>query len=108
MNEEIRQQIAWLNAAWQRYARATDDELDPVVVEALNRDYRAAWERLDACGIAEWMLAYDPATLTFSWLSTGERANDAFATPPVSAVTNGTVGIRGRKDDPGSEREQLL
>jgi hypothetical protein len=32
----------------------------------LNRDYLAAWEGLDAHGIAEWMLLYDPETLTFS------------------------------------------
>jgi hypothetical protein len=35
-------------------------------MNALNRDYLAAWEGLDACGIEEWMLIYDAATLTFS------------------------------------------
>jgi hypothetical protein len=67
MNEEIiRSQVAALNAAWQRYARAVEQQLDTVPMQALNRDYLAACEELDACGIAAWMLEYDPATLTFS------------------------------------------
>lgn len=66
MNEEIRKQVNALNVAWQRYARAREQQLDTVPVEALKRDYLKAWERLDACGIAKWMLVYDPTTLVFS------------------------------------------
>jgi hypothetical protein len=40
--------------------------VDPVTLDTLNCDYLAAWEGLDACGIAEWMLVYDPETMTFS------------------------------------------
>lgn len=66
MSEDIHAYITALNIAWQRYARALEQQLDTVPIEALNRDYLAAWERLDDCGIAEWMLVYDPTTMTFS------------------------------------------
>lgn len=66
MNEEIRARLATLNATWQRYAIALEQQLDTVPMSALNHDYLAAWEGLDACGIAEWMLVYDATTLTFS------------------------------------------
>ncbi|HEX7736692.1 MAG TPA: hypothetical protein VF458_17730 [Ktedonobacteraceae bacterium] len=66
MNEEIRSCLATLNATWQRYAIALEQQLDTIPMSALNRDYLAAWEGLDACGIAEWMLVYDNETLTFS------------------------------------------
>lgn len=108
MKEEIHYQLAALNAAWKRYARTVDKQLDPVIAEALNREYCAAWEGLDACGIAEWMLVYDPVTLTFSLPTTGERADDDFATMPVPAVTTRTAGRWRRKDDPDRERRQLL
>lgn len=75
MNENaIRTHLAALNGAWQRSARTADEQLDPETAEGLNRDYLAAWEGLDACGIAEWMLDYDAATLTFSLPLTGETA----------------------------------
>lgn len=82
MNEKIYTYLAALNTAWQRYASAVEEQLDPATAEALNRDYLKAWEGLDACGIAEWMLAYDPATLTFSLPTPGERAEDDFAVSP--------------------------
>ena len=66
MNEEIRKYLAALNTAWQRYARAKEQQLDTVPVDALNRDFVAAREGLAACGIAESMLVYDSATMTFS------------------------------------------
>jgi hypothetical protein len=65
MQEEIREHLAALNVTWQRYA-SIDEGVDPVTLDALNCDYLAAWEGLDACGIAEWMLVYDPETMTFS------------------------------------------
>jgi hypothetical protein len=99
MNTAIRSHLAALNAAWQRYARTMEAQLDPVTVEVLSRDYLAAWEGLDACGIAEWMLVYDPATLTFSLPAMGV-AHDAFATVPISAVTPRTAGSRGPGDEP--------
>lgn len=72
MREEIRKHVAALNVAWQRYAKAEGEQLDPVALDALNRDYLAAWEGLDVCGIPEWMLVYDPATMTFSLPRTSE------------------------------------
>jgi hypothetical protein len=48
MNKTIRTHIAALNAAWQRYARTADEQLDPATAEALNRDYVNAWEELPA------------------------------------------------------------
>ena len=74
MYEEIRQQIAALNAVWQLYARAIEQQLDTVPIEALNRDFVAAREGLAACGIAESMLVYDSATMTLPPPITGERA----------------------------------
>ncbi len=66
MNEEIRKHLAALNATWQRYARAIEQQLDTIPMDALNRDFVAAREGLAACGIAESMLVYDSATITFS------------------------------------------
>jgi hypothetical protein len=81
--EEIRQQVAALNAVWQLYARAIEQQLDSVPIEALQRDFVAAREGLAACGIAESLLVYDCATMTFSLPLTGERGGDdcAGATP---------------------------
>lgn len=103
MNAAIHSHLAALNAAWQRYARTMEAQLDPVTVEALSRDYLAAWEGLDACGIAEWMLVYDPATLTFSLPATGV-IHDAFATVPISAVIPRAAGSRGPGDEPHGAR----
>lgn len=109
MNEDvIRTYLAALNAAWQRYARTEDEQVDPMTVEAINRDYLAAWEGLDACGIAEWMLVYDPATLTFSLPATGEVSHDAFATTPLPAIANRTAKSRPRDKYVGGERGQLI
>ncbi len=66
MNEEIRKHLAAVNATWQRYARAIEQQLDTIPMDALNRDFVAAREGLAACGIAESMLVYDSATMTFS------------------------------------------
>ena len=76
MNEEIRQHVAALNAVWQLYARAIEQELDTIPIDALNRDFVVAREGLAACGISESMLEYDSATMTFSLPITGERAQD--------------------------------
>ncbi len=105
MNEDIRTHLTALNAAWQRYARTAEEQLDPASAEALNRDYCAAWEGLDACGIAEWMLAYDPTTLTFSLPTIEETAHDDFATKPLPAMT---ARSRWHTVDSGSERTQLI
>ena len=77
MHEEIREHLAALNATWQRYASIEEERVDPVTLDALNRDYLAAWEGLDACGIAEWMLVYDPETMTLS-LPTMTSQREAF------------------------------
>jgi hypothetical protein len=66
MHEEIRQHIAALNAVWQLYARAIEQQLDTIPIEALNRDFVAAREGLAGCGIVESMLVYDSVTMTFS------------------------------------------
>ena len=71
-----RQQVAALNAVWQLYARAIEQQLDTVPIEALKRDFVAAREGLAAYGIAESMLVYDCTTMTFSLPLTGERAGD--------------------------------
>src|SRR5216684_577688 len=86
MPEEIRQQVAALNAVWQLYARAIEQQLDTVPIEALKRDFVVAREGLAACGIAESMLVYDCTTMTFSLPLTGERGGDGFggATPGPS------------------------
>jgi hypothetical protein len=75
MHEEISKHIAALNAAWQRYGRAIEQQLDTVPMDALNRDFVAAREVLAACGIAESMLVYDSATMTF-FLPTDIPADD--------------------------------
>lgn len=66
MNEEIRKHLAALNATWQRYARAIEQQLDTIPMDALNRDFVAAREGLAAFGITNSMLVYDSATMTFS------------------------------------------
>ena len=76
MNEEIRQHVAALNAVWQLYARAIEQQLDTVPMDALNRDFVMAREGLAACGIAESMLRYDSTTMTFSLPMMSERVED--------------------------------
>ncbi len=100
--------VAALNAAWQRYARTAEEQLDPATAEALNREYVKAWEGLDACGIAEWMLVYDPVTLTFSLPTTGTVADHDWLTITFATPANRAAGSRWRKDDPDSERRQLI
>ena len=65
MQVEISTCLAALNAAWQRYGTALEQQLDTVPIDALNRDFVAAQEGLVACGIAEHRLVYDAATMTF-------------------------------------------
>jgi hypothetical protein len=108
MNEEIRMHVAALNAVWQRYARTAEEQLDLAAAEALNRDYVKAWEGLDACGIAEWMLEYDPITLTFSLPTTGTVADHDWPTITFATPTNRAAGSRWRKDAPDSVRRQLI
>jgi hypothetical protein len=66
MHEEIRKHLAALNAAWQRYAKAIEQQLDTIPIYALNRDTGKARQGLTALGIAESMLVYDSATIPFS------------------------------------------
>jgi hypothetical protein len=66
LNEKVREHLAALHTAWQRSAPAEEEPVDPITLDALNRDYLTAWEGLHACGMAEWMLVDDPETLTFS------------------------------------------
>jgi hypothetical protein len=66
MNEEIRKHLAALNATWQLYARAIEQQLDTIPMDALKRDFVQAREELAALGTAESMLVYDSATMTFS------------------------------------------
>jgi hypothetical protein len=105
MNEHIQTSVAALNATWQRYAQAEAERLDPAQAEALNREYVKAWEGLDACGIAEWMLVYDPITLTFSLPQTEEMAEEkTFATAPIPAGRNSFS--RNRRGIVAAEQEQ--
>lgn len=108
MNEEIRRRLAALNAVWQRYARTAEEQPDLASAEALNRDYLAAWEGLDACGVAEWMLEYDPATLTFSLPMTGKMADDDFPTTSFATPTHPTARSRWRNDDPDTEQVRVI
>ena len=105
MNEEVYIRLAALNAIWQRYASVADEPLDLATADALNRDYLAAWRGLDACGIAEWMLVYDPTTLTFSLATADTITDDDFATRPLPAIT---ARNRWRKADPGDEQMPLI
>ncbi|SRR5258708_7764457 len=105
MEKNISTHLAALNAAWQRYARAAEEQLNPAPAEVLNRDYCAAWEGLDACGIAERMLAYDPTTLTFSLPTTREMAHDDDATQYLPAIP---ARSRWHHVDSGSERTQPI
>lgn len=108
MNEEIRRRLAKLNEVWQQYARTAEGQLDPVRVEALNRESCAAWEALDACGIAEWMLEYDPATLTFSLPTTGKMADDDWPTMAFATQAHLIARGRGRDDDPDTEQIPVI
>ena len=69
MHEEISKYVAALNAAWQLYGTALEQQLDTVPMDALNRDFVAAQQGLAACGITKNMLVYDSATMTFSLLT---------------------------------------
>jgi hypothetical protein len=108
MNEEISTHVAALNAAWQHYARAIEQQLDIIPMQALNRDYLAAREGLAACGIEERTLVYDPATLTFSLPGTSERTEDDFATVTFSVPTDMPDDGRWNDDDLDIRRMQLL
>jgi len=66
MNEKIREHMAELNATWQRYARAIEQQLDTIPMYALQRDFVQAREELASLGITESMLVYDSARMTFS------------------------------------------
>lgn len=66
MNEEIREHLAELNATWQRYARAIEQDIDTIPIYALNRDFVHARGKLASLGITASMLEYDSTTMTFS------------------------------------------
>lgn len=99
MNEQIQMHIVALNAVILRSASTMGERLDPATADALNRDYTNAWEGLEACGITEWMLVYDPETMTFSLGTAGEQANNLLATMPLPAVINQTVRSLRHTDD---------
>lgn len=103
MNEQVQRRLAALNAAWQRCARSVNDLPDLVAVNALRREYVKAWEGLEACGIAEWMLVYDPETRTFSLPEKRELDTDAFATVPMPAVARQMARNWERTDNPDTE-----
>ena len=105
MHETIETQIAALNAIWQRYARTAEEFLDPDSTDALNRDYLAVWEGLEACGIEEWMLQYDPDTLTFSLAMADQRRNEKEPAVPSLAPSHLTPTSRWRQDV--SDGEQI-
>ena len=90
MHEEISKYLAALNAAWQRYGRALEQQLDTVPMDALNHDFVAAQEELAACGIAKSMLVYDSTAMTFLL--------------PTDIPADGWQG----DDDPGSGGMQLV
>jgi hypothetical protein len=103
MNEQIRRHLAGLNAVWQRCASIANDSPDLATANALRREYVRAWESLEAYGVAEWMLVYDPETMTFSLPEMREQNTDMFATMPMPAMTNQTVRGREKSHDPHTE-----
>jgi hypothetical protein len=103
MNEQIRRHLAGLNAVWQRCARIANDPPDLATANALRREYIRAWESLEAYGVAEWMLVYDPETLTFSLPEISGQNIDMFATIPMPAATSQKVRSRQQIDDPHTE-----
>lgn len=105
MNEEVRARIAALNAVWHRYARTAEEQLDLVSAEILNQDFLSAWEGLSACGIEEWMLEYDPATLTFSLPETGPLTENEM--PTIVFAIPGKPAASRRWRDSGPVTEQL-
>lgn len=103
MNEQVQRRLAMLNAAWQRCASTANGSSNLIAVNASRREYVKAWESLEACGIAEWMLVYDPETRTFSLPEARWPDTDTFATMPMPAMTNQVIRNRERTDDPDTE-----
>lgn len=105
MNEQIQRRLTALNIAWRRCVSITNNSPDQPTIHALRREYSRAWEGLDACGIAEWMLVYDPETQTFS-LPEREQNTDAFATMPMPIVRSNQVARSWEQSD-GPDTEPL-
>jgi len=102
MSEQIRRHLAGLNAVWQRCTQIADDPPDLATANALRCAYVRARESLEAYGVAEWMLVYDPETLTFSLPELREQHTDSFATMPMPAVTTQAARSREQTDDVAS------
>jgi hypothetical protein len=103
MNEQVQRRLAALNIAWRRCASVASNQPDQTTIHALRHEYVKAWEGLDACGIAEWMLVYDPETLTFSLPSHLWQDTDAFATVPMPSVSKQRARSREQSDGPDTE-----
>lgn len=108
MQEQIQTYIAALNTVFQRYASAAGERLAPVTADALNRDYIDAWERLEAYGITEEMLAYDPETMMFSLPAQGEQTDHLFTTMPLPAVMNQAMVRQRPPGDPDTEQPPTI
>ncbi len=77
------QVLAAFNAHWQRYARARDQHLDTIPLDALRQEYLLAQEALAAVGLVETMLVYDRLSMTFSLPADhDQRATAADGTQP--------------------------
>lgn len=102
-SEQIRRHLAGLNTVWRRCAQIADDPPDLATANALRCAYARAWESLEAYGVAEWMLVYDPETLTFSLPELREQHSDMFATMPMPAMTNQAARSWEPTDEPHTE-----
>lgn len=107
MNEEISKQLAALNATWQLYARAIEQDLDSIPREALNRDYLAARDGLAALGIVESKLVYDFARMTFSLPKT-EILTDKSCSDMLPAPVDPAADSQESDDNPGLDWTQLI
>ena|SRR5579885_1615929 len=108
MSEEIRKHLAALNTTWQRYARAIEQDLDSIPREALKNDYLSARNELTALGIAEDMLVYDFASMTFSLPIAEGTTTDDTATILFSTQADQADEDQENNDGPDHERTQLI
>ncbi len=108
MNEEASKRLAAMNAAWQRYAKAVEQDLDTIPREALRHDYLSARNKLTALGIAEDMLVYDFASMTFSLPIAEGTTTDDTATILFSTQADQADEDQESDDGPDHERTQLI
>lgn len=93
--------LAALNAAWQRYARAMEQQVDTLPTDTLSRD-------LATSGIVESMLEYDPTRTTFFLPMTIEMASDGAAAEIFAEQADSSAASQSGEDNFGCGRSQLI